>query len=103
MKGWLWPALLLAISSCGASAPLSRDDLESELRQLQSLAAEQTLFQEVVSLGHVTSAFARGHAEYLHKTIAEHAKKLGTARAEPGLEAELARARRLAAQLEHSP
>jgi hypothetical protein len=82
---------------------MKRDELDSELRQLNSLAAEQALFREIITSGHATSRFVDGHAEYLHEVIAEHAKKLSGATAQPGLDALLARARALAAQLERSP
>ena len=82
---------------------MQREDLDSELRQLKSLAAEQELFHEVIAAGHTNRRFVDGHAEFLHKTISEHAKKLSTATAAPGLDSLLARARNLAAQLERTP
>ena len=99
---WHWPALLFACA-CGGSSAMQRDDLDSELRQLKSLAAEQALFHEVIAAGHASRTFVDGHAEYLHETISEHAKKLSTATAAPGLDSLLARARNFAAQLERSP
>jgi len=82
---------------------MQREELDSELRQLKSLAAEQELFHEVIAAGHTSRRFVDGHAEFLHKTIAEHAKKLSTATPAPGLDSLLARARNLAAQLERTP
>ena len=82
---------------------MQREELDSELRQLKSLAAEQELFHEVIAAGHTSRRFVNSHAEYLHKTISEHAKKLSTATAAPGLDSLLVRARNLAAQLERTP
>ena len=82
---------------------MQREELDSELRQLKSLAAERELFHEVIAAGHTSRRFVDGHAEFLHKTISEHVKKLSTATAAPGLDSLLARARNLAAQLERTP
>jgi hypothetical protein len=81
------------LAGCGQSR-LTADELASEERQLQSLAAETELFRKVLEAGHVTRVFAEGHAAYLRESVDEHVKKLETPAA-PGLEPERARARRL--------
>jgi hypothetical protein len=82
---------------------MNREALDSELRRLHSLLAEQALLHEVIAAGHATRPFVAGHTEYLHEVIAERAKKLSTATGSPGLDSVLARARALVAQLERGP
>ena len=76
------------------------DQLESEMRQLRSLDAEETLLRNVSAAHHVTRRFARLHAQELLESAHEHVTKLAKATAQPGSEVQLARAREAATKLE---
>jgi hypothetical protein len=79
---------------------MTREQLDSELRQLTSLESEEELLNEVASQGRLTEIFIREHAAYLAEQARAAAKKLSQATPAPGLESELQaardRARRLA-------
>lgn len=96
---WLASVLLFALA-CSGSSVLKPDQLESEMRQLRSLGAEETLLRNVAATHHVTRRFARLHAQFMVQTAHEHVAKLAKATAQPGSEGELARARDAATKLE---
>lgn len=96
---WLVGVLLFALA-CSGSSTMKPDQLESEMGQLRSLDAEETLLRNVTATHHVTRRFGRLHAQYLVKSAHEHVTKLAKATAQPGSEVALARARDAASKLE---
>lgn len=99
-RGWWLASLLLFALACSGSSMMKPDQLESEMRQLRSLDAEEMLLRNVTAAHHVTRRFARLHAKELVKSAHEHVTKLANAAAQPGSEAALARAREAATKLE---
>lgn len=97
--GMLAGALFLA-AACSGSSTLGPEQLQSEMRQLRSLDAEEGLLRQGFAAHRFTRHFAREHARYLHDSAHEHAQKLAQASAKAGDQAELERARAIAGRLE---
>lgn len=67
---------LAALISCSRHKPLSRDELQSQLRSAESIAAETSTLIDYVRHGRATTLYARGHVEYLSSELARIAKEL---------------------------
>ncbi len=71
---------LTALTSCSRQKTMSRDELQSNLRSAESLAAETSTFIDYVRQNRATDQYAKGHAEYLLSAVGRIATELHQAR-----------------------
>jgi hypothetical protein len=94
-------ATVLLVSGCGSSSTLGRSSLAKRSDAVQSLAAEGALLAQDAVDGRTTSVYLREHSHELADAAAKAQSSLAGARTTPGLQPQLRRLRRLAAQVAH--
>jgi hypothetical protein len=92
------PVLALLLCSCGGGQ-LSKKELQKEVESIQSLAAEGALVARDAADGSTTDVFVRVHSQYLQKAADKVEQGLSSAQASGSLDADRAKAQRLAARV----
>jgi hypothetical protein len=99
-------ALLLALAVTAfvrsEMKPLTADELKIDASDLRSLSSSGAQLQHQYPRGTLTAAFFRTQASLLRDNVKSTRESLESARPEPDVEAELAKIRALAGQLEEA-
>ena len=65
-----------SLTGCSSKKSINRDQMQSEIRQASSFAAESEMLIDFVLQGHAAVGFANAHAAYLEDAVEESAKEL---------------------------
>jgi hypothetical protein len=84
---------LVALTCCSRQKPISQNELQSQLRSAESIAAETGTFLDYVGQNRATNTYAKGHIEYLSSELAHAAKELREALPPAGAQTEFAEGR----------
>jgi Asp-tRNA(Asn)/Glu-tRNA(Gln) amidotransferase B subunit len=77
--------LLVGVGGCASSKTLSRNELESEIKQASSLAAESELFVDLRLKEQTTRHFSTEHRDYLQHKAEEMLKDFSRVHPDPDI------------------